>query len=237
MRRRRPSSPNQRSRTHSFSARKRRPSWGVYSLMSGVGVARSSVRRYSGTRLKAARSSGIRRLRSSEASNGVYSHLCGLTTIESARSQPSKSARRSGRSATTPAYAASTWSQRPWASATRAISPIGSAEVDAVVPIVATMAIGRSPAARSASIADSSASMRIRYASSVSTWTIASRPRPRVMHALSMELWASAEAYTRGWPTSGRFASPCRAASRPAASRAAARPMSEPMEAVSVTRP
>ena len=39
----------------------------------------------------------------SEQSMGVKSHLCGLTTIESARSQPANGARRSGSNATTPA--------------------------------------------------------------------------------------------------------------------------------------
>ncbi len=48
----------------------------------------------------------MRRQSSSDASNGVNSHLCGLMTIESARSQPANGARRSGSRATTPAYAA-----------------------------------------------------------------------------------------------------------------------------------
>ncbi len=71
-----------------MSARIRRPSWGWYSLKSWTGRSRSSVRRYSGTRLNAARSDGIRRLSRSDASSGVKNHLWGLTTIESARSQP-----------------------------------------------------------------------------------------------------------------------------------------------------
>ena len=66
-------------------------------------VAPPVVRRYSGTRLKASRMTSIRRLSSSEQSNGVNSHLWGLTTMESARSQPLNGARRSGMSATTPA--------------------------------------------------------------------------------------------------------------------------------------
>jgi hypothetical protein len=136
----------------------------------------------------------MRRLTSRDASNGVNSHLWGLMTIESARSQPSKSEQRSGSSATTPAYAASTWSHRLCRSAIAARAAIGSADVDAVVPSVATIAIGRCPAAMSAVIAASSASTSIRYASSVGTWTSASRPSPSVMHALSIELCASDEA-------------------------------------------
>ena len=53
IRRRSPSSPNQRSCSQSLSARNRRPSCGWYSVKSRTGVSRSSVRRYSGTRLNA----------------------------------------------------------------------------------------------------------------------------------------------------------------------------------------
>jgi hypothetical protein len=85
----------------------------------------------------------MRRDRSSDASSGVNSHLCGLITIESARSQPANGARRSGSIATTPAYAASTCSQQPSRSAMSAIAATGSTDVDEVVPTVATIAIGR----------------------------------------------------------------------------------------------
>ena len=95
----------------------------------------------------------MRRVSSSDASSGMNSHLCGLTTIESARSQPANASRRSGMSATGPAYAASTCSQRPSRSAISAIASTGSIAVEDVVPIVATMAIGRRPAARSSAIA------------------------------------------------------------------------------------
>ena len=57
------------------------------------------------------------------------------------------------------------------------------------------------------------------------------------MHAFSMELWASADAYTRTAGTSWRPASPRAATSSPAASRAAARAMSDDVDAVSVNSP
>ena len=56
----------------------------------GQAATSSLTRRYSGTRLKAARRSSGRRVQSVEQSIGVSSHLCGLTTTESARSQPAK---------------------------------------------------------------------------------------------------------------------------------------------------
>ena len=110
----------------------------------------------------------MRRVSSSEASSGVNSHLCGLTTIESARSQPANGAAavrqegdhagvgRSPRGAT-----------GPRAPAMSAMAATGSAEVDDVVPIVATIAIGRGPAARSAAIAASRAAASISYRSFV----------------------------------------------------------------------
>ena len=98
-----------------------------------------------GWRLNAAASRSIRRVSSSDASSGVNSHLCGLTTIESARSQPSNGARSSGTSATAPAYAASTWSHVRSRSAMSAMAATGSIDVDDVVPTVATIAIGRRP--------------------------------------------------------------------------------------------
>ena len=57
------------------------------------------------------------------------------------------------------------------------------------------------------------------------------------MHAFSIELWASVEAYTRSDGTSGRPASPRAVTSRPAASRAAATAISDDVEAVSVRSP
>jgi hypothetical protein len=82
-------------------------------------------------------------------------------TIESARSQPSNGPRQSGNKATTPAYAESTWSHRPSRSAISAMAATGSADVDEVVPTVATTAIGRRPAPRSAAIAAWSAAASI----------------------------------------------------------------------------
>ena len=71
----------------------------------------------------------------------------------------------------------------------------GSTEVDDVVPSVATIAIGRRPAARSAAIAvvervRPHLEPVVRPGSGRAT----PRPRPSVMHAFSIEEWASAEA-------------------------------------------
>ena len=60
-----------------------------------------------------------RRVQNAEQSIGVKSHLCGLTTIESARSHPSRHQRSSGQTAAEPAYAASTCSQTPASSQRR----------------------------------------------------------------------------------------------------------------------
>ena len=95
-----PSRPKQRSVAHSFSARKRRPSGEAYSLRL---TTSSFTRRYSGTRLNARRRSSGRRQKNAEQSIGVNSHLCGLTPIESARSQPAKWWRSSGHTAAAPA--------------------------------------------------------------------------------------------------------------------------------------
>jgi hypothetical protein len=73
-------------------------------------------------------------------------------------------------------------------------SETGSTEVDEVVPTVATIAIGSRPAATSAAIASSSAAGSSSYRSLVGILTSALRPSPRVMHAFSIELWASSEA-------------------------------------------
>ena len=162
--------------------------------MDQLRAAFSLVPEYSGTRLNAARSWSMRRLSRSDASSGVNSHLCALITIESARSQPANGARRSGSSAVAPAYAESTWSQRPSRSATSAMAATGSTEVDDVVPTVATMQMGVRPAARSAAMAAARASASISYRALVGILTSAARPSPSVMHAFSMELCASVEA-------------------------------------------
>ena len=60
--------------------------------------------------------------------------------------------------------------------------------------MVATIAMGVRPAARSAAIAASSASVRIAYASSVGILRNELRPRPSVMQAFSMLLCASSDA-------------------------------------------
>ena len=99
---------------------------------------------------------GSRRVRNSDASSGTNSHLCGLTKTESARSQPLNGSRHSGSRAAAPAYAASTWSQSPSCCAMSAIAATGSTDVDDVVPILATIAVGRCPARRSRAIAASS---------------------------------------------------------------------------------
>jgi hypothetical protein len=93
--------------------------------------------------------------------------------------------------ATAPAYAASTCSHSLSRSA---IAATGSTEVDDVVPTVATIAIGRRPAARSETIAVSSAAGSSSKRSFVAIRTSDWPPRPKVMHALSIEEWASCEA-------------------------------------------
>src|SRR5919204_3818955 len=98
----------------------------------------SRVRRYSGTRLNAARRISGRLVQSSEQSIGVNSHLCALTTSESARSTPACDQRSSGHTHAEPAYAASTWSHEPACAHASAIAGTGSTDVDAVVPTVAT---------------------------------------------------------------------------------------------------
>ena len=82
----------------------------------------------------------------------------------------------------------------PSRSAMSAMAATGSTDVDDVVPTVATIAIGRRPAARSVSIAASSASGRSSNRSLTGIRTSDARPSPSVMHAFSTELWASAEA-------------------------------------------
>ena len=67
--------------------------------------------------------------------------------------------------------------------------------------------------------------------------TTAARPRPSVIAAFSIELCASADAYSRGSPSFARAASPRAAASSPDASRAAASAISVEVDAVSVSRP
>ena len=74
----------------------------------------------------------------------MNSHLCGLTTIESARSQPARLQRNSGQTHAEPAYAASTCSHAPERSQPSAIAATGSTEVVAVVPTVGTTAVAAS---------------------------------------------------------------------------------------------
>ena len=66
--------------------------------------------------------------------------------------------------------------------------------MDEVVPIVATIAIGRKPAARSAAIDAASAPGSISNRSFAGIRTSDARPRPRVMHAFSIDECASVEA-------------------------------------------
>ena len=103
-----------------------------------------------------------------------------------------------------------------------AMAGTGSTLVMLVVPTVATTAIGLKPSARSAAIAASSSSGRMRNSASAFTRTTFSAPIPRVMAALSMLLCAHSEQYTRMRGMS-RPASPNRRTSSDAsASRAAA---------------
>ena len=125
----------------------------------------------------------------------MNSHLCGFTTTESARPQPSITPRMPGARAAAPAYAASTCSQICRSvSRTSAIAATGSTLVVDVVPTVATTAIGSAPAARSAAIASPRASGRIRNWSSTGIFRMASMPSPSVITALSTEECDCAEA-------------------------------------------
>src|SRR6476620_2486173 len=103
-----------------------------------MSIASGVAARYSGTYENASWNASGRRVQSAEQSIGVKSHLCGLTTIESARSQPSRHQRSSGQTAAEPAYAASTCNQTPACSQRSASAGTGSTEVDDVVPTVAT---------------------------------------------------------------------------------------------------
>ena len=143
--------------------------------------------------MKARFSTSGRRQNRAEQSMGVKSHLCGLTTIESARSHPASTSRRSGRMAATPPYAASTWSQRPSRAAMSAIAGTGSTLVVPVVPTVAHTAMGRQPAARSSPIARASAAGSIRNSRSVGIFRTPSRPKPRMIAPFSTELCACSD--------------------------------------------
>src|SRR6476646_10011219 len=105
-----------------------------------MSTAASVAARYSGTSANVSWNTYGRRVQSAEQSIGVKSHLCGLTTIESARSQPSRHHRSSGQIAAEPAYAASTWSHTPASAQRSASAGTGSTDVDDVVPTVATTA-------------------------------------------------------------------------------------------------
>ena len=111
----------------------------------------------------------------------MNSHLCGLTTIESARSQPSRHQRSSGQTAAEPAYAASTWSQTPACSQRSASAGTGSTDVDDVVPTVATTAVASS-SGKSVVIRNSSSTGTVRYSS------------PRIRTAFSTEKFACSDA-------------------------------------------
>src|SRR5205823_13115608 len=147
--------------------RNRLPSAGPYSLK--LSEAYSLVRRYSGTRLNAARRSSGRFVQRQEQSIGVSSHLCAFTTSESARSTPSNAQRNSGQTIAAPAYAASTCSQTPARAHASAITGTGSTEVVDVVPTVATTA---------AASVRSSASARSRNSPSTGIFRV-SRPSRR----------------------------------------------------------
>src|SRR3954447_25371407 len=99
-------------------------------------ITSSGVRRYSGTRLNARRKSSGRDVQRHEQLMPVSSHLCGLTTSESAA--VTSSVRSSGQTQAEPAYAASTCSHA--CPLRLAISATGSDEVADVVPTVATIA-------------------------------------------------------------------------------------------------
>ena len=140
----------------------------------------------------------------------VSSHLWGLKTNESACSIPSRIQRRSGRIAAEPAYEASTWSQVACRAQISPMGPSGSTAVDDVVPTVATTQAGRTPAARSASIAAASASGRIAKAPSTGMVRSISRPMPESLTPLGTDECASADAYTASGPVPARPADPDR---------------------------
>ncbi len=123
----------------------------------------------------------------------MKSHLCGFTTSESARSQPSSTWRISGTTAAEPPYAASTCSHMPWRAHTSATAATGSTLVVDVVPTVATAARGRTPAATSAATASSNRSARIRNSASVAILQSPSWPSPSAMQAFSTEECAWSE--------------------------------------------
>src|SRR3954471_19788641 len=125
-----------------------------------MSTAASVAARYSGTSANVSCSTSGRLVQKAEQSIGVNSHLCGLTTKESARSQPARHQRSSGQTAAAPAYAASTCSQTPASSQRAASSATGSTDVVDVVPTVATTAVASS----------SGKSARMRNASSTSTF-------------------------------------------------------------------
>src|SRR6266545_2481479 len=91
---------DKRRTAQSLSERNRLPRAGPYSDRLSTS---SLVRRYSGTRLNAWRMSSGRLDQRSEQSIGVKSHLCALTTSESARSTPACDQRSSGQTQAEPA--------------------------------------------------------------------------------------------------------------------------------------
>src|SRR5258706_15272712 len=124
---------------------------------------------------------------STERSNGVNSHLCGLTTIESARSQPLKYLRNSGTIAVDPAYAVSTCSQILYFSQMSAIASTGSTLDVEVVPMVGITQIGTKPSLISSSIASDSLSGIISNRSLHSIFRRDLSPRPSVIAPLSID--------------------------------------------------
>src|SRR5207253_1173191 len=159
--------------------------------LGAAGSASCALVRYSGTIENASRSTSGWRVQSTLQSTGVNSHLCGLTTTESASSAPSSTQRSSGTSAALPAYAASTCSQRRCSAQTAAIVATGSTLVLDVVPTVATTATGRWPAAMSVSIAARSAVTSMRNALSTGMRRHPSWPKPSTMPAFSTDECAS----------------------------------------------
>src|SRR6266540_266747 len=102
-------------------------------MLTSLRLSTSSVvRKYSGTRLNARRKSSARDVHRHEQPIPVSSHLCGLTTSESAPS--TASLRSSGHTHAEPAYAASTCNHA--SALRRASSATGSEDVVDVVPAV-----------------------------------------------------------------------------------------------------
>ena len=145
--------------------------------------------RYSGCNSKARSSVAPSRTRRQPTSNGMASHLCGSSVMESASSRPSRAARpRSVRTAKAP-YAPSTCIQIPRSRQTREMATRSSTAPVLVVPALALTRNGRRPAIASASRAATRSSTRRRNRLSVGSTRIWSDRNPRCRAARASDEW------------------------------------------------